>query len=438
MANEKIKLTIDALIQIVEKGGRVKTGIDIYSKSGVLLLDKDALVNTPKPLLLIKRSGITDLLFDPREMGGLWDQNGNPIEIKPAIKPTAQFAELSNSGEVEKRVKNITELKNEASRRYLKAKENIKKVISDIRRTGGKFDYETVEHTVTDLVDFISDNNNAFFYLTKDIFSYDDYLYHHAINVCTIGTAILKKFTAQFETDITTIARNKMFQISIGYFLHDVGKVLIPDHVLNKTRQLTPEEFAVIKTHSYEKGQFLLELNGIKAPEIQAIVKYHHSAIQKGELNYYPDMDFPEKLPAYVKICKLADMYDAMTSKRCYKEAYNPVSVVTNIVRKYATKDQTLRYILHSFVKAIGIYPAGSVVRLTNHQLAYVLDSEGPLVIPFTGVNKVPLTGVPAPVDMENEKLKDVGLSIDMDTPLLSPIEAYALLPEHMKQMVLN
>ena len=85
--------------------------------------------------------------------------------------------------------------------------------------------------------------------------------------------------------------------------------------------------------------------------------------------------------PLHVRVSKIADIYDAMTSKRCYKDAYNPVEVVTTIVRSYAGKEETLQLLLHAFIKSVGIYPPGSVVNLMNQQLAYVLDSDGPVVL---------------------------------------------------------
>jgi HD-GYP domain-containing protein (c-di-GMP phosphodiesterase class II) len=435
MESKKTTLNIDTLIQIVKKGGKVKTGVDVYSKIGVLLLDKDVLVDNEKPLEVIKQCGLIDIPIDPNAAGGLWDDSGKQIKFEAGEKEENRDLLPRNAKELENRVKKISDLKNEASRKYQKAKENIRKVISDIRKTGGKFDYETVETTVTDIMGFITVNDNAFSFLTKEILSYDDYLYHHSINVCTIGTAILKKFNELFGSETKRISRNKMFQISIGFFLHDVGKVLIPDQILNKPGRLTPEEFAIVKTHSYEKGITILDKNIIHSTAIRDIVKYHHGAIQTDEPNCYPDVSAPEDLPIYVKICKLADIYDAMTSKRCYKDAFNPVGVVTEIVRKYTEKDRILRCLLHSFIKSIGVYPAGSVVQLRNGQLGYVLDSEGPLVVPFTDSQQTPISGVPAPIDMADEEVKNTELTIDMTKPLLSPIDTFHLLPDHLKQV---
>lgn len=438
MESNKATLNIDALIQLVKKGGKVKTGVDVYSANGVLLLDKNVLVDNEKPLEIIKQSGLADIPFDSGTAGGLWDESGKRINVKPGKKEGTLGPKLQCSKELEGRVKKISNLKKEASRKYQKAKENIKQVIFDIRKTGGEFDYETVETTVTDLVSFITVNDNAFSFLTKEILSYDDYLYHHSINVCTIGTAILKKFNEQFGSETKQLSQNKMFQISIGFFLHDVGKVLIPDSILNKAGRFTSEEFDLVKRHSYDKGMVILDKNAIRSTVIRDIVKNHHSAIQENEPNCYPDIRFPEDLPIHIKICKLADIYDAMTSKRCYKDAFNPVAVVTEIVRKYSQKDPILRKILHSFIKSIGIYPAGSIVQLKNRQLGYVLDSEGPLVVPFTDPDRTPIKGNLSPVNMAEEGVKETDFAIDVTKPLLSPIDTFHLLPDHLKYVTVE
>jgi hypothetical protein len=88
---------------------------------------------------------------------------------------------------------------------------------------------------------------------------------------------------------------------------------------------------------------------------------------------------------------------------------------------------------LHSFIKSIGIYPAGSVVQLENGQLGYVLDSRGPLVLPFAGPHRNPIAGILTPIDMADEGVKNTELTIDVTKPLLSPIDTFHLLPNYLQ-----
>ena len=421
-------LDISQLIKLIKDGGMVRTGVDVFNKDDVLLLEKDVLVKSIKPLLIIQEKGINLIPIDPGNKGGLWDKEGRSIlpktlPPKPAVPPS-----------VKQRVKHISHIKTEAARKYREAKKNIKRIIDDIIRTGGEFDQKIVEDTVTDLLGFITQNESAFFYLTREIFSYDDYLYHHSINVCTIGTAIMKKAVQLFGESIRSYSSQELLDISTGFFLHDVGKVLIPFATLNKPGQLTPDEFEMIKAHSFKYGMEVLKKNSIHNRIIRDIVRYHHGPLFDGEERCYPPVRSAVDLPSHVRIGKLADLYDAMTSKRCYKDAFNPVSVVTTIVRGYAGKDESLQLLLHAFVKSIGIYPPGSVVHLKDNRLAYILDSEGPLVIPFTDNQGNTISKQPDPIYLADQEVKASGLGVNDEMPLVSPVEAWQRFPEYLKQ----
>ncbi len=451
---EQAKVSIDQLIEIIRNGGKIKTGIDIYNKNNILLLEQSVLVDSIAVLENIKRNGVKSLPIFPRNAGGLWDANGNNIDITPDIasdiapEPTGKSISLDSipatSLNVEKKLKKISELKKEAAENYKKAKANIKKILGDIHETGGEFDYTVVENTVTDIVDFLSTNENGFSYLTKEIFKYDNYLHNHSINVCTIGIAITTKFNKLFgnsDSQLITsdvqksigsleeISTSEMNSIASGLFLHDIGKTLIPDNILNKKGKLTEDEFAIVRKHSYEKGLEILQKNNINNKVIQNIVMHHHANIFDGEKGCYPDQILVKDLPLYVKISKIADIYDAMTSKRSYKDAYNPINVVTDIYRKYAQKDQALQGILYAFVKSIGIYPPGSVVKLLSGQYAYVVDSTGPIIIPFTDNNGKTIFSQQPAVNLSEDKSQVVNTEL----PLIAPVNAYEMLPDYLK-----
>lgn len=463
------EISIDDLIKIVKKGGRIKTGINIHNKDGVLLLEKNVLVSDAKILEIIKKEGLSVLPLNPENNGGIWGPDGKLISTGnhpgyPKLKPNLSQKKSPDhgkkpapTGEIEKRLKRIEEIKNAALVKYNKAKQSVKKVLDDIKNTGGVFDYNEVENNVSELVDFLTLSENPFSYLTREIFSYDDYLYSHSVNVCAIGTAVLNRFNDNFSSMIDTqlnqtskgiynafagentrkdvykyYLKEDLTNISIGYFLHDIGKVLIPDKILNKQGKLTSMEFDVVKTHSYKLGPEILDKNDLKTPFVRNVVRYHHSQLYEGENRCYPDEKTPVDIHLYVKICKLADIYDAMTSKRCYKEAFNQISVVTDIFRQYAKKDKILQYILHSFVQTVGIYPTGSILSLRNGQLAYVLESDGPLVLPFTDTNEDPLLSSAEPINLKEPDI-DEQFKVDNRKPIKKPLELVELLPSYLK-----
>lgn len=468
------RISIDNLIEIVRAGGKVKTGVDVFNAKGNLLLEKDILVDNVKLLEIIKENGVNSVPLNTALNGGLWDSNGNLIRVppdgmidigdtEPSIESLAgrKIFPDAVTNEIEMRLLEIEEIKKQAAKKYNNAKTSIKKVLADIKSTGGEFDFEEVETNVSELVDFLIVSDNPFSYLTQEMFSFDDYLYNHSINVCAIGTAVVNRFNSHFSNTVNGLIKGEasdihhpfekeaeenksksytcfypeeLSDISLGFFLHDIGKIIVADEILNKQGHLTPAEFDEVKRHSYEYGVNLLDKNSLKNSVIRSIINYHHAPLYEGEERCYPIHKKHFEVPIYARICKLADIYDAMTSKRCYKDAINPINVVTQIFRTYAKKDNMLQYILHAFVKSIGIYPPGSILFLRNGQMAYVLESNGPLVLPFTDEKENTLKQKPDPVyitafDEEPSRMVDSRRSVT------TPKEVYDRLPPYLKKI---
>lgn len=461
MAGQRIK--IQDLIEIVNRGGSVKTGIDVFNDQGTLLLDKDVRVNKVRTLEILMEKGVKSLPTSIED-GGVWDAEGNVIKVAQDLPSTPEKTDRIHQGNpervssVEQRLKDIEDLKILAAIKYNGAKESIRRTLGQIKESDGEFDYDEVHAQVSHLVDFFTVTDNPFSYLTREIFSHDDYMYNHSINVCAVGTAVLNRFNKIFSSAVNNLLnagksevydpfaksknseknayrcyyREEIKDIFAGFFLHDIGMVTLPDGVLNKSGKLTSDEFKLIKRHSYDFGVKILEKNHVRNLFMSSIVKNHHAAIFPDESRCYPEEVYPRDIPIHVKIAKLADIYDAMTSKRCYKEAFNQINVVTEIFRKYAGRDPILQYVLHAFLKSIGIYPPGSIVFLRNSQLAYVLESNGPLVIPFTDNQGKTLAAKPDPIDMGDDSIGE-DLKVDSRRSVKTPLEVYNLLPTYLK-----
>jgi len=444
---EKEKISVDALIEIVANGGSVKTGIDIFNKNDVLVLEKDVPVNDVNILLILKESGVLEVPIIQDENCGVRDRSGSKIELKSLNKEKSGIASKAKTNlDLEARIEQINEEKKEASFHYKKAQTAIKTILSDIKQSGGKFDMSIVEDSVSDLINYVSQNKNASAHLINEILSHDSYLHNHSVNVCILGTAVLNRFNDRFEeTKADFLSEDKddllkeynymlsnRHQMSVAFFLHDTGKVFIDESVLDKKGLLTPEEFAEAKKHSYEKGLEILRTNNLNNTFVQDIVAYHHGPLYPGEENCYPNDKLCTEIPPYVKICKLADIYDARTSKRCYKEAYNPAVVMADMFKSYVNKDKSLQLILHSFVSVVGICPPGSIVSLSNGQLAYVLDSNGPLIMPFTDIKGLAMTKSTEPIDLGGKEVSEK-LTINKRVPSVLPIEIYNKLPHYLK-----
>ncbi len=448
-------MDIDRLIEVVSEGGAIKTGVDVFNSKNILLIEKDVLIRNVSILLTLKQNGIQFIPVDPKNQGGIWDKNGRKVLVKSVNTDSSGSEKKYTLTEVERKVKEINELKREASALHTKAKENIRNALDSIKQNDGVIEVDTVEESVTEVFTFLERNESSFTYLARELFTFDDYLYNHSVNVCTFGIAILKKFNEQFSQMVNQQLNNSMIEnnitnsdtpncyvhyqpdemkeMALGFFLHDMGKVLLPEEILNKQGKLSEEEYSLVKTHSYEKGAIILKKSHIENYFVQNIIRYHHANLFQNEPNTYPQERVPIEIPPYVKICKLADIFDAMTSKRSYKEAINPVVVVTDIVRKYANKDPFLQLILHAFIKTVGVYPTGSIVQLQNGQLGYIIDSQGPIVLPFTDRHGTPMTAKSEPININDIKIKGTGLDIDRRKPLLNPAAYWDILPEYLK-----
>ncbi len=144
----------------------------------------------------------------------------------------------------------------------------------------------------------------------------------HVLRVNAITKCLLKQLTR--KTDKYPLSKADISLISTASALHDIGKISIPGEILNKPGRLTPEEFEVMKTHSAIGSQMLLELPAEQqeAPIVQVaseICRWHHERYDgKG----YPDGLQGEEIPISAQVVALADVYDALTSERCYKKAY--------------------------------------------------------------------------------------------------------------------
>ncbi len=452
-------IKIDELIEVVRRGGAVKTGVDVYNRRGVLLIQNNILLKSVNALLTLKQNGLVNIPVDYEMAGGAWDKHGDLIDVRKENRHK-QDIEIEEEflTETQQKIEEIKHIRKEANAVHQRAKQNIQKIIEQIRQTGGKFDQSIVESTVDEIFFLLTKKGNAFSYLAKELFEYDDYLYNHSVDVCTLGTAILLKFNEHFG-EMINVQLNQMYignarmnmngggtsfiqyypeelkEMAMGFFLHDIGKVSVIEQIVDNKGKLGRKEIELYKTHSYKLGHELLKKNGIHNALISNIVMYHHAALFQGETKSYPQTKLPIEIPPYVKICKLADSYDTLISKRSYKNADNPVSAVTGIFRNYAGKeDIMLQLVLHAFISVVGIYPIGSVIYLRNGQLAYIIDSAGPLYLPITDEDGNALKTPAEPINLSDVEEDEPGLTIDRRRPPLSPNETYGIIPDIFKQ----
>jgi len=163
-----------------------------------------------------------------------------------------------------------------------------------------------------EIVKFILKNDAITSYLLN-ITDYDYYTYTHSVNVGIYSILLAKSLFGDSDY-------HDMKELGAGFFLHDIGKVRIDPDILNKKGNLTDREFAIIKTHTTQGYKVLIETEQL-TEESKIIVLQHH---ERYDGSGYPDGLSGDEIHLYSKICCIADVFDALTSRRPYRDPITP------------------------------------------------------------------------------------------------------------------
>ena len=192
-----------------------------------------------------------------------------------------------------------------------------------------------------------------------DIRILDDYTFAHSVNVCVlaVSTGVVMGYS-----------KLRLQELGIGAMLHDIGKMRVPEEILNKPGQLTKSEFDEIKKHALLGYEILKEHSDVST--FASLVALQHHERYNGE--GYPSGISNSEIHEYAKIVAVADVYDALTADRVYKNAVLPYECVEVIIASsgYQFDPQIVR----TFVENISIYPIGSIVELNTGETATVID----------------------------------------------------------------
>jgi HD-GYP domain-containing protein (c-di-GMP phosphodiesterase class II) len=191
--------------------------------------------------------------------------------------------------------------------------------------------------------------------------SWDEYTYVHSLNVALLGGFLASRLCP----DQPELAEC----LSMGGILHDLGKALVPQAVLNKPGRLTDEEFEIMKKHS-TYGEDLAIANGIVDIRILSVIRGHH---ERYGSNGYPDGFSKDQIRLEARIAAVADVFDALTAKRVYKEPMDSREAVSLMVDNMGEHfdPQVVRVLLLS----LGLYPPGTAVELSDGSLGVVVGA---------------------------------------------------------------
>ena len=189
--------------------------------------------------------------------------------------------------------------------------------------------------------------------------SRDEYTYLHSVAVC----ALMINFARHLQ-----MPEAQVHEMGVAGLLHDVGKMAMPPEILNKAGRLTSQEFAEMQRHPLAGRELLAACDNVP-PAALDVALHHHERVDGAGYPFGlmgPDISIAARMGA---IC---DIYDALTSDRCYKDAWTPAEAITRMASWHGHCDPDL---LFTFMQSLAIFPPGLLVRLRSNRLAVVLPN---------------------------------------------------------------
>jgi len=237
------------------------------------------------------------------------------------------------------------------------AVKNVKKMLQDAA-IGKSFDTEPARQQVNDMVKSIFRNKDALISLTR-LKSFDEYTFMHSVNVTVLSIALARELK---------FPKEQIDLIGLGGMLHDIGKVKVPEKILNKPGKLTPEERLEIQKHTTFGYDLLKARQDI--PEISMLIAYEHH--ERADGTGYPCGKKLAELQQGSLISNVTDVYDALTSARVYKPGMPPPYALS-FIKARAETEFCSEYV-DKFIEVIGIFPVGSVVEFNTGQVGIVKE----------------------------------------------------------------
>ncbi|MDF2642877.1 MAG: metal-dependent phosphohydrolase [Pseudomonas sp.] len=230
----------------------------------------------------------------------------------------------------------------------------------------------------------------------------DEYTYMHSVAVCALMVALARRMGMPDE---------QIREAGVAGLMHDVGKMMIAPEILNKPGRLTAQEFAAMKSHP-EAGLKILDASLQANAMVRDVCLHHH---EKVDGSGYPHGLVGDQISIFARMGAVCDVYDAITSDRPYKKGWG----AAHSIREMASwKGHFDDLVFQNFVKTVGIYPVGALVRLDSGRLAVVIEQhEETLLLPKVKVFMSARTGkrfTPHVVDLANKAEQDSIVKIEM------------------------
>jgi len=317
-------------------------------------------------ILKIREAGIREVYIDAAR--GVDGPGQDAVEVERELE--REMVAFAEAAAPRQRQTSMREEVASAQRIQGEANALIRDLMQDVR-LGRQIQSERVEPVVEKITQSILRNSGALLSLCR-IKNKDDYTFQHSVSVCGLQTAFARALG---------LPSSDIHEAGIGGLLHDIGKTKVSDEILNKPGRLTDDEFRQIKCHVVESRRILEATPGISAIAVQVAAQHHERHDGSG----YPLGLKAGEISQMGQMAAIVDVYDAITSDRCYHKGMEPTEAMRKIFEW--SKFHFNPDLVHAFTRCIGIYPTGSLVRLESGRLAVVIGQcEGNLLKPLVRV----------------------------------------------------
>lgn len=246
----------------------------------------------------------------------------------------------------------------EAKQAYHAAKGVIQQAMEDVRM-GGALNMEAVQHVVEGMADSILRNPDALTSLSR-LKQFDEYTFYHSVNTSLLALSLGRDLGYE---------RPALLQLGTGMLLHDIGKTQIPLELLNKPGRFEEHEFEMMKQHVMRGAELLSSTTGLSDGFLKPALEHHERVDGTG----YPCQHCKADLSEFGLIAAVVDIYDAVTSDRCYHKAKSPHDTL-QFLYQLGTRGHVDSAMVQRLVQVVGVYPVGSCVALNTGEAAIVLQ----------------------------------------------------------------
>lgn len=251
----------------------------------------------------------------------------------------------------------LSEERQRAAEIHSEALSMVGEIMTQVQQ-GADIDVEALDQMTDEIVDSLARNANGLACMTR-IREKDAYLLEHSLNV-----GVLLGLFAQF----LGLPRHEIKALTMGGILHDIGKINVPDDVLNKPGKLSAEEWQEMKNHVVYGFDYLTELGGMD-PIVLSVCRQHHERVDG---TGYPRALSADSIDEYGRMAAICDVYDAITADRVYHKGMAPDKAMKNLVDW--SNDHLDRAMVYNFIRCMSIYPVGTMVALASGRAGVVVE----------------------------------------------------------------